>query len=157
MKNMKELEELKKRYELGRKELSDRVNKELHEISEKLVPDRGKADTVAGEILRAINQIVYRNNNDGDHIGIGYGKETVNPAARYLQEKCNDKVKTIITKVWEIEDDVDYSKGLEQLALEVLLYLLSHPELETTKNEEDMWGYRDMEEDVDKGEWGDDW
>jgi len=51
-----------------------RINDLFHE----LVPSMGKADTVAGEIVRATCRIGYRNWNDGDHIGVGYGKETCN-------------------------------------------------------------------------------
>lgn len=153
MTSLKELEELKKRYKLRRKELNDRVEKEISEMSEKLVPRSGKANTVAGEILRAINRIGYRKYNDGDHIGVGYGKETVNPAARYLMKNCNDKVKNIITKIWGIQEEDDYDKELDKLKFEVLIYLISNPELKTTENMEDMWDYRNKEEDVDKGNW----
>lgn len=157
MKDMRELEEARKRYKESREALVKQVDDEIRKMFNRLVPARGRADTVAGEIVRAINKIDYRCYNDGDHIGVRYGKEMANPAARYLMEKCNDEVISVIKDMWGIEPYSIYDRKLERLKLEVLLYLLDHPELETTKNEEDMWGYRDMEEDVDKGEWGDDW
>lgn len=60
------------------------ANKYLENAFEGHVPVSGKADTLYGEIIRAINRIGYRYNNDGDHIGVGYGKETCNAAARFL-------------------------------------------------------------------------
>ena len=57
------------------KALMDRVNTRFEE----LVPLEGKADTLAGEIVRAISRIGYRFYNDGDQVGVGYGKQTCNP------------------------------------------------------------------------------
>ena len=68
----------------------------INELFEELVPPQGKAGTVAGEIIRAVCRIHYRNWNDGDHIGVGYGRETCNAAARYLQTVGNDEMREII-------------------------------------------------------------
>ena len=70
------------------------------ELFEELVPAEGKADTVAGEIVRAINWIAYRNGNDGDRIGVGYGKETCNPPARYLQTVGSVTMRKLISDMW---------------------------------------------------------
>ncbi len=43
---------------------------------EELVPVKGKCESLAGEIIRAIARIGYRYYNDGDMVGVGYGKET---------------------------------------------------------------------------------
>ena len=37
------------------------------ELYDKLVPNEGKADTVEGELLRAVGKIIYRHGNDGDN------------------------------------------------------------------------------------------
>lgn len=66
----------------------DRINK----LFKELVPDTGKADSLAGELVRAMSRIGYRFYNDGDQLGIGYGKETCNPAGRFLGAKGNDKI-----------------------------------------------------------------
>ena len=55
----------------------ERINK----LFKELVPETGKADSLAGELVRAMSRIGYRFYNDGDQLGIGYGKETCNPAA----------------------------------------------------------------------------
>ena len=65
-------------------------------LFDELVPASGKADTVAGEIIRAVNRIAYRNSNDGDHVGVGYGNETCNPAARYLGEVAGSHVLRVV-------------------------------------------------------------
>lgn len=118
-------------------------------LFERLVPANGKASTVAGEIVRAICRIEFRNQNDGDHIGIGYGRETVNPAARYLIAKCGDKTAKAVASAWNIYDDDAYEKSLEKVETAVLNFLDAHPELETEPNSEDFWEYRDKFEDID--------
>ncbi len=124
----------------------ERINK----LFEELVPASGKAATVAGEIVRATCRIGYRYMNDGDQIGIGYGRETVNPAARYLMEKCADTtVEETIIRMWGLYDETLYEEKLEDLEEAVLLYIERHPDLKTTENPEDMWDYRDANEDVD--------
>jgi len=121
----------------------------LNVLFEELVPCSGNADTVAGEIVRAACRIGYRNYNDGDHIGIGYGKETCNPAARYLMAKGDKAVEKAVIDAWGIYDDDLYDAALEKLEKAVLSYLDEHPELKTAANAENMWDYRDPEEDVD--------
>ena len=125
------------------------TEKKLGELFEELVPPCGKAATVAGEIVRAMNRVSYRNWNDGDHIGVGYGRETCNPAARYLATKCDDEVASLISAIWGIESDKAYDLILGQLEAAVIEYLAKHPELKTAENCEDMFDYRDSDEDVD--------
>lgn len=60
-----------------KQELFEKFDKVFNEW----VPDSGPAETVGGEIVRAVNKIVYRYYNDGDFIDVDYGKETCNPAA----------------------------------------------------------------------------
>lgn len=121
----------------------------LNKLFEELVPCSGKAHTVAGEIVRATCRIGYRNYNDGDHIDVGYGKETCNPAARYLMEKCGRAVEKAVMDAWGVYDDDLYDVAVEKLEKAVLNYLGQHPELKTTENTEDMWDYRDPEQDID--------
>ncbi len=49
------------------------------------VPMSGTAETIGGEILRAMSRIIYRFYNDGDMVGVGYGNETCNSSDRYLE------------------------------------------------------------------------
>lgn len=125
------------------------AEQKIDALFSELVPVRGKADTVAGEIVRAVSRIGYRNYNDGDHIGVGYGKETCNPAARYLIKNGGDEVAAIVSDMWGMEVDSLYDKAVEMLEKAVASYIERHPELKTTPNSEDMLSYRDEREDVD--------
>ena len=73
----------------------DRTNK----LFEELVPASGKAENLAGELVRAMGRIAYRFYNDGDQVGIGYGKETCNPAARFLIHKGNKEVSDLAAAI----------------------------------------------------------
>ena len=119
----------------------------LDALFEELVPFQGKCDTVAGEIVRATCRVGYRWYNDGDCIGVGYGKETCNPAARYLCEKVGGKVETYINeKMWGRDYEESVVDGLVDLVMD---YLDTHPELKETPNTEDMFDYFDKYEDID--------
>lgn len=115
------------------------------------LPVSGKADSLAGELIRAINRIAYRFYNDGDQVGIGYGKETCNPAARFLMEKGNKEIKELAASIWQIYSETAYEKLLEILAGAAADYVEQTPELRNTPTD-DMWDYYDKDEDVD-----DDW
>lgn len=128
------------------------VENSLNELFEELVPASGPANTVAGEIIRAVCRIGYRNYNDGDHVGVGYGKETCNPAARYLREKCGGAVAKAVDEMWGIYGDAYYDELVSALEEAVLSYVEQHPELKSEENREDMWDYRDDREDVDDDE-----
>lgn len=121
----------------------------INALFEELVPASGKASTVAGEIIRATARIGYRNYNDGDHVGVGYGKETCNPAARYLMARAGSEVEAAVEEMWGIYDDSHYDAAVAALEEAVLAYLEQHPELKAKENREDMWDYRDDSEDVD--------
>lgn len=126
-----------------------KTEERINALFEELVPASGKADTVAGEMIRAICRIGYRNCNDGDHLGVGYGRETCNPAGRYLAAKGDDRIAELVCDAWYIHDDDLYDKALSKLEEAVLDYIETHPELREQVNEEDMWDYRDESEDVD--------
>ena len=110
----------------------------INELFKELVPFEGKADTVAGEIIRAISRIGYRYINDGDRIDIGYGKQTCNPAARYLQSVCDLHIQLSIAIMWSEYNDAEYEELLEELKQDVLDFIEKLPELKTTPNETDM-------------------
>lgn len=121
----------------------------INTLFEELVPASGKAATVAGEIIRAISRIGYRNYNDGDHLGVGYGRETCNPAGRYLAAKCDDRIARLVRAIWGEENDDYYDTGLAELEDAIIEYLEKHPELKEAENTEDMFDYWDKDEDVD--------
>lgn len=141
---------------MGNKKNEEKIN----ELFEKLVPASGKAENKAGELVRACCRIGYRYFNDGDIIGIGYGRETVNPAARYLIAEGNGDIADTVCKMWECYDEKKYESLLDDLEGYVLKYIETKPELMETETD-DMWDYRDEDEDVDtyedEDEYEDDW
>ena len=129
-----------------------------------LVPPVGKADTVAGEIIRAISRIGYRLSNDGDHIGLDYGNETCNPAARYLQMVCDEQIQVTIDLMWGLYHEGKYEGLLNDLMEEVLDYLDEHPELMHQRNDIDMLDllqpedlYQEAWDEDEEDEWAEDW
>ena len=120
----------------------------LNELFEELVPAFGKADSVAGELVRAASRIGYRFFNDGDRIGLGYGRETCNPAARFLKKHGNKRISAFVSALWGLDDDSAYEEILDALVGAVADYIDSHHELRDTETE-DMFECRDTEEDVD--------
>ena len=120
----------------------------ITKLFEELVPASGKADSLAGELVRAINRIAYRFYNDGDQVGIGYGKETCNPAARFLLAKGSEEIKDYAAAIWQVYSENAYEKILDNLAGAVADYVEQTPELRNTPTE-DMWNFYDKYEDVD--------
>lgn len=132
----------------------DRINK----LFKELVPDTGKADSLAGELVRAMSRIGYRFYNDGDQLGIGYGKETCNPAGRFLGAKGNDKIAKLTADAWAVYSEEAYEKVLDILCGAVADYVEQNPDLRNQPTE-DMWDFKDEEEDQDDSwdEEEDDW
>lgn len=120
----------------------------INELFKELVPFEGKADSLAGELIRAMSRIGYRFYNDGDQLGIGYGKETCNPAARFLIAKGNHEVSDLTVALWEIFSEDAYEKVLDTFEGAVADYIEQNPDLRN-QTTEDMWSFRDEEEDQD--------
>lgn len=101
----------------------ERINK----LFKELVPETGKADSLAGELVRAMSRIGYRFYNDGDQLGIGYGKETCNPAGRFLGVKGNDKIAKLTADAWAVYSEEAYEKVLDILCGAVADYVEQNP------------------------------
>lgn len=82
-------------------------SKRCDALFEKLVPSEGQADTVEGEMIRAISRIGYRYFNDGDYFYEGYGCETAGPAHAYLVKysPLGSKLSTIFNRAVGKVDD----------------------------------------------------
>ena len=120
-------------------ERGDDVSETVEILFNELVPDYGKADTVAGEIIRAIMRIMYRDYNDGDVFFKGYGLETCAASAQYLINTVGDGLLyddfyDIIEN--DLEDD-NYTKAIENIASTIVNYLLENVELMFEPNTKD--------------------
>ena len=120
----------------------------INELFKELVPFEGKADSLAGELIRAMSRIGYRFYNDGDQLGIGYGKETCNPAGRFLGAKGNDRIAKLTADAWAVYSEEAYEKILDALEGAVADYIEQTPDLRNQPTE-DMWSFKDPEEDRD--------
>ena len=114
----------------GENTLNEFVGKELEDRNEplydKLVPGQGDAETVEGEMLRAINRIVYRYYNDGDEYTTGYGTETVGPAHSFLVN-ANTGVRSAMNMIFT--NGTNYEETIE----DALEHILSHIEAKQGK------------------------
>lgn len=120
----------------------------INHLFEELVPASGKADSLAGELIRAMSRIAYRFYNDGDQVGIGYGKETCNPAARFLIARGGKEIGDLTVAIWQVYSEEAYEKLLDILCGAVADLVEKNPELRKQPTE-DMWSHRDEYEDVD--------
>ncbi len=116
----------------------------LYVLGDALVPPQGKADTVAGEIVRAMMKVVYRYYNDGDYYFMGYGLETAAPAIAYLENRYEDiisDVDTIAKKYTDYLDDKELEKSYENFLNDMIVAIVEdiqeHPELLAEPNEDD--------------------
>jgi len=119
---------------------------------ELLVPSSGKADVVAGELVRAMMRILYRDWNDGDLFYEGYGIET-----------CGDAVAFLCDKIPELEDDFEgiamrqlnerrYTDAIKKISEKVIEHIFDNPDLVIEKNAEDMFDF-DGEDFIRDREW----
>lgn len=104
-----------------------------------VVPTEGKAESLGGELVRAIVRIIYRDRNDGDKFFQGYGLETCGSSAMFLYNNGFDtQIDHIIENVGRYEDDDDaYSDAINKLGQLVLDRIQNEPELLTTLNNVD--------------------
>ena len=147
--NIKPVKEQKTITEFVGKELEDR-NEPLYD---KLVPGQGDAETVEGEMLRAINRIVYRFYNDGDKYFQGYGTETAGPAHSFLVN-ANHPLKSAMIKLFdEPSGDNSYERMLKDV-LDMILDYIESRQGKYTKNT--LGGMFDYEPEFEEEEEDDD-
>ena len=99
-----------------------KLQSKLNKLDDLLVPASGKANTVAGELIRAIQRILYRDYNDGDRFYTGYGLETCAPSVAYIIDTLdNFEINDIFDRLMHGDvTDSDYTKELEEVAICIL-------------------------------------
>ena len=144
----------------------DEVNKAIESGEEPIValfdafvPSSGKADTVGGELVRAMNKVGYRYYNDGDWFFCGYGLETCGSCATYVSETIDfwDEFYRIAenSKSSYDVDDIVYEDELKITIEKFCNYMFDHTELFATPNNEDCLkaGVDEWERLYDSFEW----
>ena len=116
-----------------------------------IVPGSGKADTKAGEIIRAMMRVIYRYYNDGDKFFEGYGLETAAPSIAYLIDTIDEVatyVGNMVERLYDYDSDAKYNDAIETLADICLHHIQAHFEELMDPNEEDSrdWSGPSLEE-----------
>ena len=106
-----------------------------------LVPDSGKANTVAGEAVRAMMRILYRDWNDGDRFFEGYGIETCADSVAYLCDQFEDLYSDFAGIAERNLEEDAYSNALKKVSDKLLDILYKDPELFTKENAVDSRDY----------------
>lgn len=111
----------------------------LEVLFDDLVPPSGAAESVAGELTRAMMRLLYRDANDGDKFFTGYGIETCSSSAMYLYDHgFAEEIQSILDSSYKLaEDDAAYTDALMLLAESVIKHIKSNTELMWTVNEDD--------------------
>ena len=103
-------------------------------LFDKLVPGMGASEFAEGEMIRALNRLVYRWYNDGDKFFEGYGTETAGPAHSFLvnSDQINRgeqrKLEALFDSVVGTYDDKTYEDMLDKVADLVMSYVEGIPE-----------------------------
>lgn len=141
------------------------TEKDSEILFDALVPGSGHADNLGGELLRAAERIAYRYYNDGDKAGEGYGRETVNPAVRYMMFAVRPTTSPLYDIVKDFYRFIDYGcnvndKEYESMVMQLLKLTVIHiveNKLWDVPNQKDMLDFKDPKVDVDiRYDWEDD-
>ena len=104
--------------------IPEALEKRNDQLFDKLVPGMGKADTLEGETLRAINRIIYRYYNDGDYWYCGYGTETAGPAETFLRQFAPIDLRTEL-EASNCSENEHYEKQLVIMLEKIVTYIES--------------------------------
>jgi len=106
-----------------------------------LVSRSGAADTIEGELVRAVNKIIYRWYNDGDKFFDGYGVETAGPCIEFIrntgEEFGMNDIDILIGEGEKSDADEKYEKFLSDLE-DAEMNMLATAAGSYTKNTDDM-------------------
>ena len=137
----------------------EQLNRDFFDnLRDQYVPACGPAETFGGEIIRAMDRVIYRYFNDGDMVFVGYGNETCNSSYRFLYEKIEE-----CADLAGVPNEDAYEKGLVTLAEDVKRFLeglsvwdfcAKNEEDSREASEEDLRAAREAEmEEYDEEEW----
>lgn len=93
-------------------------------LIEEYMPARGEGETVASQIVTAVNKLIYKWWNDGDVFDNTHGltgwMNDLSSYANWLYEHSTDRAKFILKSVYACDCDDDYDYLLQMLADELL-------------------------------------
>lgn len=90
------------------------------ELIDKYMETVGEGNTKASQIVTSINKLIYKWYNDGDVFDNSYdlegGANDLSDYANWLYENTTEKIKDILDKIQDCENDTDYEILLKELA-----------------------------------------
>lgn len=108
-----------------------KIDEEFDKLTDNYMETESPGEFLGSEILAAANKLIYRYFNDGDVLNKGYGKETCNPAYRFLKQTLSPKNANGITAS-HYDKYEDFLKAIEYY---VVWEFGRNPELSRTKND----------------------
>ena len=123
------------------------VNESFSKLANELIPDRGKCDTLAGEVLRAAGRLQY------DFYNNGMGNNT-SGAIHFLDHHGVIKTEDFQTvypftrgRIYNgrYENDV-FHKSIDSIVESAVLFVLNNPATRDISNEEDMFDFEEEEQ-----------
>ena len=130
--------------EIRLKPVLDEVNKasdKLEVLFDKLVPNSGAAQSVAGEMVRAMMRILYRDYNDGDVFYEGYGLETCGSSAEFLMDSEADLADDFKAIVEDQLTDEAYTEAITAISNKLVEFIVNNPYLMIEDNNIDSRDY----------------
>lgn len=130
--------------EIHLKPMLDELSKaddKLELLFDKLVPSSGKADSVAGEMVRAMMRILYRDYNDGDVFYEGYGLETCGSSAEFLMGSEADLTDDFKAIVEDQLTDEAYTEAITAISNKLVEFIINNPYLMVENNSIDSRNY----------------
>nr|DAR14972.1 MAG TPA: hypothetical protein [Caudoviricetes sp.] len=130
--------------EIHLKPMLDELSKaddKLELLFDKLVPNSGKADSVAGEMVRAMMRILYRDYNDGDVFYEGYGLETCGSSAEFLMGSDADLTDDFKAIVEDQLADEAYTEAITAISNKLVEFIINNPYLIVEDNNIDSRNY----------------
>jgi hypothetical protein len=96
--------------------------KDFQHYADTIMPNYGNANTLEGEVVRALCKIRYRYYNDGDHPTEGYGIETCGYALVFLYQEAPDHIARLAREL-EDKGGEPYEKALKALEDAVAVWI----------------------------------
>ena len=143
--SLKNLREIKAASGADRENIIKSVDDKLQAYFDKLVPTSGNSQFLEGEMIRAINRIIFRNFNDGDYFYQGYGAETVGPAMSFLVNHREIPIE-VRRQIIDVEREAigSLDKGYEDYIYQIAAIILNYIDSkngEFTPSTADLWDY----------------
>lgn len=139
-------------------------------VIDKYMPDRGEGETLASQIVTAVNKLIYKWYNDGDVYDNNYGMEGwANDLSSYANWLFSNvpEADTILNRIEDCSNDNEYESILRDLAdtylnEDVLSYWANEPKVGSIYECDGPFSFNEYDDEDDEDDWDeeyedDDW